>query len=73
MGHGDRHGHQLGRLVAGEANHHALVAGADGLDLGLRHLTGARLQSLIDAHGYVRALLVKRDGDSAGVGVKTVV
>jgi len=32
MGELDRHRHQLRCLVAGEAEHHALVAGAAGVD-----------------------------------------
>ena len=58
-GHGvgvlDRHRHQLGRLVAGVAEHHALVAGA---------LPG------VDALGDVGRLLVDRHQHRAGVGVE---
>ena len=36
VGQGDRQRHQLGRVVAGIAEHQALVAGADLLALGLR-------------------------------------
>ena len=52
----DRHGHQLGRLVAGEAEHQALVAGAAG----------------IHAHGDVRRLLLDRADHAAGFGVESI-
>ena len=50
----DRHRHQLGRLVAGVAEHHALVAGAAG----------------VHALGDVGRLLVERDQHAAGVAVE---
>ena len=52
----DRHGHEFGGLVAGVAEHHALVAGAAG----------------IDAHGDVGGLLVDAGNHAAGVGVEAV-
>ena len=50
----DRHRHQLGRLVTGEAEHHALVAGATG----------------VDTLGDIRRLPVDRDDDAHRVGVE---
>ena len=52
----DGHGHQLGRFVAGEAEHQALVAGATG----------------IDAHGDIGGLLLDGADDAAGFGVEAV-
>ena len=49
-------GHQLGVLVAGVAEHHALVAGAAG----------------VHAHGDVAGLLVDAGDHGAGVGVEAV-
>jgi hypothetical protein len=72
---GERDGkrHQLWRLVAGVANHHALVAGA-GLVVGVAPV-GERtiLQGLVDALGDLRALLLDRDDDARGGGVEPVV
>ena len=72
----DRVRHQLGGLVRRIAEHHTLVAGAY---VGVLHaaarIRGARLlclQRLVDAHGNVRRLLIERDNDAAGVGVKSV-
>ncbi len=52
----DRHGHQLGSLVAGEAEHHALIAGAAG----------------VYTHGDVRGLLLDGADDAASLGVEAV-
>ena len=52
----DGHGHQLGRFVAGVAEHQALVARAAG----------------VDAHGDVGRLRLDAGEDAAGVGVKAV-
>ena len=52
----DRQRHQLFGLVAGVAEHQALVAGAAG----------------VDAHGDVGRLLVDRREHRAGVGVEAV-
>ena len=59
VGQRDRQRHQLGRVVAGVAEHQALVAGAD-----LLALRGV----LVDAHGDVGALPVDREHHGAGVG-----
>src|SRR5699024_8883606 len=56
VGQADGQGHQLGGLVAGVAEHHALVAGA-------AHL-------VVGAQGDVGALAVDVGDDGAGVGVK---
>ena len=57
---GDRRGHQLLRLRAGEAEHHALIAGAG----------RAVVIGIVDAHGDVRRLAVHGDHDVAAVAVK---
>ena len=69
MGQGDGHGHQLWRLIAGVAEHHALVPGAV-LQLGV--LAGLVLQRLVHAHGNVPGLLVDVGNDAAGIAVKAV-
>ena len=51
MGEGDRQRHELGRLAAGEAEHHALVAGPE---LVVGRLVVADLEGLVDAHRDVR-------------------
>src|SRR5581483_795854 len=61
VGHVDRQGHQLRRLVAGVAEHQALVAGA----LLLLVVLGA-----IDAAGDVGALAVNGAYDAAGVVIE---
>jgi len=71
----DGHGHERGRLVAGKAKHHALVAGADCLDLVVFavHLAALEFLRAVDAHGDVRAL--RRDGNlhAAGIAVEALV
>ena len=70
VGHGDGGGHQLGRLVAGVAEHHALVAGADQVGgVGAALLV---LEGLVDAHGDVGGLLVDGGHDGAGAVVEAV-
>ena len=66
---GDGQGHKLGRLVAGVAEHHALVARAV---LKLAVLAGLGLKRAVNAHGDVAGLLVYIDDDAAGVAVKAV-
>src|SRR5208282_84500 len=56
VGEGNRKGHQFGSFVAGEAEHHSLIAGASG----------------IHAHGDVAGLLVDAGNYGAGVGVEPV-
>ena len=62
--------HVLLRLVRRIAEHHALVACADGVfDI---HVALARLERLVDPLSDVRRLLVERDENAAGVGIKAV-
>ena len=68
LGQRQGQGHQLGGLVAGVAEHHALVASALA-QLGVATLV---LQGLIDAHGDVGRLLVDGSDDAAGVAVEAV-
>ena len=68
MGERDRHGHQLGRLVRGVAEHHSLVAGARDVELVVVLFVLAHFERLVDALGDVRRLLVDRVDDGAGVG-----
>ncbi len=58
----DRQRHQLGGIVASEAEHHPLVAGSDVL---------APIGVFIDAHGDVGRLLAQGDHHGAGRGVET--
>ena len=67
MGQGDRGGHQFWCLITGEAEHHALVARADRLNLIIAHCTSARLKGLIDALRNVRRLAVDSDQHAAEV------
>jgi hypothetical protein len=64
--------HQVGRLVAGVAEHHALVAGALQLELVLGRPGAADLFALVHALRDVGALLVDADDDAAGVAVEAV-
>ena len=61
VGQGDGGGHQLLGLVAGVAEHHALVAGADGL-----------VVLPVHAHGDIAALLVNGGEHGAATGVEAV-
>ena len=65
----DRHGHEVVGLVAGVAEHHALVAGALAVELLLGDV-GALLVGLVDALGDVGRLRVDRRHDAAGVAVE---
>ena len=69
MREGDRQGHQLLRLVAGKAEHHALIARADHIDFAVAetvlHLVGA-----VDAHGDVGRLFVDGGDDRAGIAIE---
>ena len=65
----DRQGHQLRRLAAGVAEHHALIARA------VLQLVGPGLLALerpVDAEGDVAGLLVDVRDDAAGVAVEAV-
>ena len=62
--------HVFRRLVGGIAEHHALIAGADRLDLRIGHLVLSRLKGLVHAHRDIRRLLIQRDKDRAGVRIE---
>ena len=64
----DRHRHQLRRLVAGESDHHALIAGS-GQSERIRSLTLSTFEGDIDAFLDVRALLADADDDITGIGI----
>ena len=69
VGEHDRQRHPLRRLVAGVAEHHALVARALASRSAPRRL---RLVAGVHALRDVGRLLVERDHDAAGVGVEAV-
>ena len=68
----NRQGHQVGGLVAGEPEHHPLVAGT----LTIEHIFTAgplaQLESLVDTLGDVGALTVERHQDGAGAAVESL-
>ncbi len=70
VGQGDGQGHQLLRLPAGVAEHHALVPRAVVQAVVQPALLG--LQGLVHAQSDVGGLLVNVGDDSAGVAVKAV-
>ena len=72
VGGPDRQRQQVRRLVAGEAEHHALVAGALGVELVLAAGAAAQLLAGVDALGDVRALLVDRHDHAARRAVEPV-
>ena len=67
---GNRQGHIVVRFVRSIAEHHALVAGTDGVEL--IRVAFLLFESIIDAHSDVRRLFVQGDEDAAGVAVKAV-
>ena len=67
----DRQRHQLGRLRAGEAEHHALVAGALRVE-DVLGVTLAQLDGAVDALGDVGRLRADRDADAAGRAVEAL-
>ena len=69
---GDRIRHIFLRLVAGITEHHALITGADGLNLLIAHLVLFCFQSLVHTHGDIRRLLVNSSDNTAGIAVKTI-
>ena len=69
LGNGDSQRHQLRCLVAGIAEHHALVAGAV-VQLGIT--AGLGLQRLVHSHSDIAALLVDIGNNGAGIAVKTI-
>ena len=70
MGQRDRQRHELGRLAAGEPEHHPLVAGAE---LERRRRVVADLERGVDALGDVRGLVLDRHERAAGLVVEAVV
>jgi len=71
VGQVDRHGHQGGGFVAGKAEHHSLVAGANGFNFGLAYLTGLGFHTLVHAHGNIARLGADGRLHRAGVTIKT--
>ena len=65
----NRQGHQLRGLIAGVAEHHALIAGAV-IQLGLAGFLG--LQRLVHAQSDIAGLLVDVGNNTAGIAVKAV-
>ena len=72
MGKADGVRHVFFGFIGGKTEHHALVSGADGFDLGVRHFMFLGFQRFVNAHGYVGGLFVKNYHNAAGVGVKAV-
>ncbi len=73
MGQGDRERHQFRRLVAGKADHHALVARADRFEVVIQAFVfAAHLDGAVNALLDVRGLLVNGDGYAAGLVVESV-
>ena len=68
----DRQRHELGGVVAGVAEHQALVAGALAVELVVLGLAGARLVRVVDALGDVGRLRADRDRDAAGRAVEAL-
>src|SRR3712207_6128826 len=71
MGARDRKRHQLRGLVAGEADHHALVASPDAV-ISINQLPGADLDGMLDAAQDLRALVLDCDDDAACRRVEAV-
>ena len=69
LGDGDSQRHQLRRLIAGVAEHHALVAGAV---VQLALALGLGLVALVHAQRDVAGLLVDVGDDSAGIAVEAI-
>ena len=72
MRQADRKWHQLWCLVAGIAEHHALIAGALKV-VGIDGLTVTRLPGPADAPGDVWGLVVEADHHAAGATVDALV
>ena len=62
--------HVVVRFVGSIAEHHALVASADGIELIC--IAFLLFQGVIDTHGDIRRLFVQGDEDAAGIAVKAV-
>ena len=70
VGQVDGHGHELPGLIAGIAEHHALVAGADQVDLVLIAFLG--FEGLADAHIDIRTLAGNGRKHSAGIAIEAL-
>ena len=70
MGQPDRHRHEVVGLVAGVAEHHALVAGALGVEDVLAAGAGPHLEGGVDALGDVGRLGPDGDRHAAGAAVE---
>ena len=66
----DRQGHQRLGLIAGEAEHHPLIAGAELFDFFVADVPAAGLQRGVDPLLDIRALLAQRQEHGAGVAVE---
>ena len=65
-------GHEFGRLVACEPDHHALVARADRFEVVVVAAAVAHFKSAVNAVHDVRGLLMHGDGDAAGLVIEAV-
>ncbi len=72
VGQPDRQRHQVGRLVAGVAEHHSLVPGALGVERVLTAQARAEFVGLVHALGDVWRLRIERDQHAARVAVEAV-
>ena len=72
VGQPDRQRHEIGRLVAGVAEHHPLVAGALGVERVLAAGSGAELEGRVHALRDIGRLGVERDQHAAGLPVEAV-
>src|SRR5690349_10145476 len=70
MSEGDRHGHELRRLVRGVAEHYSLVPGTHAVEFALAE-GQAGLVGHVDALGDVGRLPVQGDQDGTGVAVES--
>ena len=72
MSQRDRIRHIVLGLVGGETEHHTLIPGTDGLDLGITHLVFFGFQRFINAHGDIGGLLIDSSDHTAGFCIKTI-
>ena len=73
MGHINWHGHQCGRFVTSESEHHTLVACTDVFNVGILHLTTFIFHGVINAQGDICALTGDRREDPACFAIKPLV
>src|SRR5829696_6021324 len=69
MGERDRQRHQLRRFIAGEADHHALVASADTI-VSIHLLPGPDLDGVRHSAQDLRTLILDGNHDTTGVRVE---